>query len=445
MSDTETSGGFLAPRESRLPDAAPGPSAGAQALAIRAAQEVRQHINSAKEYPRDERRSVDRIMGECDRYTLAEKATYQYPRGGQVVRGPSIRLAESIARQWGNLQAGITELGHVTNAGEPYAEAEAYCVDFETNYRTSRIFRVSLVRHTKQSSYTLTDPRDIYEQIANMGARRKRACILDVIPGDITEMAVARCEETLRAKIDMSADRIQKMILVFGEEGVSKAQLEARLGRRVETIQPAEMVTLGSIYQSIKDGMSAATDWFDPIEGDGDGKPAAKEQPATDLAAKVRQKTAAKKATPKAKAAPDAAPEAEPKAEPKADAKARKRAERNAKAKENAAKREAAAKEQPSGPSVDAAEQAADKAAAPKAGTDVQDDDPGDLFGGQARAQEEGESAEKLMQDIIDLPEVALKDEMVVRIKRSGLPDDKRKELLEALDGVCAELLKGGQ
>lgn len=49
-------------------------------------------------------------MKECERKLVAENAVYQYPKGGQKVQGPSIRLAEVIARNWGNIDYGIIEL-----------------------------------------------------------------------------------------------------------------------------------------------------------------------------------------------------------------------------------------------------------------------------------------------------------------------------------------------
>ena len=47
-----------------------------------------------------------------------------------------------------------------------------------------------------QDIYAITDDRDIYELEANMSARRIRACILQMIPGDVTDAAVAACRKT---------------------------------------------------------------------------------------------------------------------------------------------------------------------------------------------------------------------------------------------------------
>ena len=108
----------------------------------------------------------------------------------------------------------------------------------------------------------MTDPRDIYELIANQGARRVRACLLSVIPGDITEMAVAECSRTLEATADISPKGIKKVVKAFESLGVDKKQIENFIGRNIEAITPALMLRLINIGNSIKDGLSSAEDWF---------------------------------------------------------------------------------------------------------------------------------------------------------------------------------------
>ena len=118
---------------------------------------------------------------------------YEYPRGGTKVTGPSIRLAEAMAQNWGNLDYGLIELDQ--KAGE--SQVMAYAWDLETNTRQTIVFSVPHIRATKKGNVPLTDPRDIYEMVANQGARRMRSCILRVIPGDVVESAVAQCNKTL--------------------------------------------------------------------------------------------------------------------------------------------------------------------------------------------------------------------------------------------------------
>lgn len=222
-------------------------------------QEVQAAMVIAKKFPRDQFAAMDRIMQACTRQTLADGALYSYNRGGQEITGPSIRLAETLAQSWGNIQFGVREVEQ--RDGESTVEAFAW--DLETNTRQVKVFQVQHIRHTKAGSKRLTDPRDIYELVANSGARRLRACILGVIPGDVTEAAVQQCEATLAAKADTSPDAVKKLIAAFADFGVTAEMLAKRIGNRLESIRPAQMLQMKKIYASLRDEMSGIGDWFD--------------------------------------------------------------------------------------------------------------------------------------------------------------------------------------
>lgn len=233
----------------------------AAAQQSRSISEVQAAMIVAKQFPRDEAAAYARIMQSCQRRTLAESALYSYPKGGSKVTGPSIRLAEVLARAWGNIDFGIVELEQ--RNGE--SEMMAYAWDLETNTRQTKIFQVKHERHTRQGATALDDPRDIYELTANQGARRLRACILGVIPGDVVDAAVDRCEETMRSgSREPIADRVRKMVAAFTSEfNVTPAMVEQRLGHKLDSTSETELVSLRKVYQSIRDGMAGVEQFFD--------------------------------------------------------------------------------------------------------------------------------------------------------------------------------------
>jgi len=226
----------------------------------RAIQEVQASLVIAKKFPRDSIAAMDKILQACTRETLADSALYSYNRGGTEVTGPSIRLAEAMAQNWGNIQFGIRELEQRNNA----SIVEAFAWDVETNVRQVKTFTVPHVRDTRKGRKVLTDSRDIYEMVANQGSRRLRACILGVIPGDVTEAAVRQCEITQSSTVDVSPENIKKLLGTFLTEfSVTQAQIEKRIQRRIESIRPAQFLQLRKIYQSLRDGMSGVEDWFE--------------------------------------------------------------------------------------------------------------------------------------------------------------------------------------
>ncbi len=225
----------------------------------KAVAEVQAAFVIAKKFPRNVEESYLNIMNTCKRPTLAEQAIYAYPRGGKMVTGPSIRLAEAMAQAWGNLDCGVREISQSNGV----SICEAYAIDLQTNTRITKVFHVAHKRDTKKGVTRLTDSRDIYELVANQGSRRLRACILGVIPGDIIEAAVNRCAATLESSDVPIAERIRKMIMLFDELGVKVEHLEKRLGHKLDATIPTEIVTLQAIYKSIRDGMAAREDFFE--------------------------------------------------------------------------------------------------------------------------------------------------------------------------------------
>ena len=237
-----------------------GPQNGMVTTAIsRQGQEVQAAIVIAKNYPRDEREARRRIMETCKRPALADVAIYTYPRGATKVEGPSIRLAEAIAQNWGNLDFGVVELEQ--RDGE--SAVLAYAWDLQTNTRQAKTFTVPHVRDTKGGRKDLTDARDVYEVVANSAARRLRACILGVIPGDVVEEAVATCNATMKANLGgVSAEKIAAMVESFAELGVTLEMLEARLSHKIAACNATEIVGLRKVYQSLNDGMGKPEDFF---------------------------------------------------------------------------------------------------------------------------------------------------------------------------------------
>ena len=196
--------------------------------------EIQAKMVLARNFPRDVNYCIDLITNECRNKQLAETAIYEFPRGDSVVRGASIRLVECVARYWGNIVSGIKELGTNGNV----ATVKAYCWDLQTNFFDEKVFDVELVRHTKKGTYELTDPRDKYEMMANMAARRKRACMQAVIPQFIIDRAMAECEETLKA--DINTQNIEetktKMLDAFRKEAewITENHLAAVCGKEFD-------------------------------------------------------------------------------------------------------------------------------------------------------------------------------------------------------------------
>lgn len=225
----------------------------------RAIAEVQAALIYARMNPRDPRKCMDKILIECQRVSLAEHALYQYVRGGNDISGPSIRLAETLMRGWRNMVAGVK----VLSRRDGVSECLAYSWDLESNVREERGFTVRHWRDTRQGGYPLKDERDISELELNMGSRRKRACILALMPGDVIDASVRTCEYTLNSEIEVTPELIADMLGKLETFGITREMVEKRLQRRIDSIQAANIASLRKIYTSLVDGMGAPGDWFE--------------------------------------------------------------------------------------------------------------------------------------------------------------------------------------
>ena len=240
---------------------ATGRSVTAEMVTSRQTQEVQGQIIMAKKFPRDEIAARNRILTACQRKRLAEQAEYEYKRGTSKVTGTSIRLAEAMAQNWGNLDFGFVELEQ--RNGE--SQVMAYCWDLETNTRQTKIFTVPHIRETKNGNYPLTSSRDIYEMVANQAARRVRACILGIIPGDIQEEAVEQCRNTLVNGEEKPLEDLIKDCVRTAEKTyqVPQESLEKYIGCKASAFSMNDLIRLKRVFNSIKDGIAKREEIFE--------------------------------------------------------------------------------------------------------------------------------------------------------------------------------------
>ena len=243
------------------------------ALATRQAQEVQAAVVMAKRFPRDIVEVERKLIQSCKRPKLAEIAVYEYPRGGTKVTGPSIRLAEAAAQAMGNIDFGWTEIQRL----EDESVCTAYAWDIENNIRRTTTFSVPHYRDTKQGKKRLLDDRDIYEMCANQASRRMRGCILQVVPGDLVDLAISECEKTLQANLGTIQEQAAKWGKVFEKEyGVKPESIMRYLGSRPETWTQNDIFRLRKLYNALQDNMTTVEEAFPEMAA----KPLTKEQKA---------------------------------------------------------------------------------------------------------------------------------------------------------------------
>ena len=217
----------------------------------RAIAEAQGQLTLAKRFPRELNGAHAELMTACKSKAFAEVAFYSVPNRGS---GPSIRLAEEIARVYGNFQYGHRELSRE----EGKSEIEVFAWDMEKNNRSIRQITVMHITDTKQGPKILKDQADIDNKIANVASKQVRGRILALMPKWLVQDAVVECRKTLAGNnTEPLETRIRRMIQAFGGLGVTVKVIEAWLGRPTSELTPDELIDLQGMYNAIKEGASA--------------------------------------------------------------------------------------------------------------------------------------------------------------------------------------------
>lgn len=252
-------GGALA-----LPD---GYSEGNQPLAVALARaEVDQQITTAHAYPRNPKRAMSAILSlaTLDEET-AEECVYALPRGGKPIKGPSVRLAEIIAGQWGNARVGARVV-HVDKV-EKYVEAEGVFHDLETNVATT-----ARVRRRISDKYGKVYNDDMIVVTGNAAcAIAKRNAILGAVPKAVWRKAYDAVEAVIAGDVKTLSERREKAMKAFAAFGVTPEQIFAALDvEDLEGITVDHITTLTGMHAALKSGESTVEEMFPKTPAKGD-------------------------------------------------------------------------------------------------------------------------------------------------------------------------------
>lgn len=248
--------------------AAPAPTFIGQGTAVeqsRAVAEVQAAVIVARQFPRNEETATRKMRQAFRQQSLAARSFFRFNRGGADgnITGETIQFAKELARCWGNIHHGLNELRRDDEVGE--SEMQAWAWDLESNERASTTFVVPHVRFTKTSGRKpLEDPRDVYENNTNNGARRLREMIFTVLPDWYREEAKEVANRTLQDGPGDKplAQRIADAVTAFENIGVTVEQLEENRGRPTERWLNLDVAQLQIVYGSINRGEVSVDEEF---------------------------------------------------------------------------------------------------------------------------------------------------------------------------------------
>lgn len=241
---------------------------GELAAVTREQSELQSAIVSAKRFPRNEQQAFVKAINSFNRPTMAESATYNFPRGGKTIEGPSVDCARELARVWGNLRYGL----RVVAQDAERLHIRAYAIDLESNTYVEAEDEFSKLiqrkdKYSGESKWVQPDERDLRELMNRRGAIAIRNCILQILPSDLVDDVLATAKKTLQKDASNALERsrddvVKQLVVAFDRLGVSVGMIEQYLGHKLDVITAAEVADLRTIHQSVKEGVAKREEFF---------------------------------------------------------------------------------------------------------------------------------------------------------------------------------------
>jgi len=197
-------------------------------------------------------------MATLDEETAAS-CFYKIPRGGKVIEGPSVRLAEIIGSCWGNMRYG----SRIVDEERDYVTAQGVAHDLEKN-----------VSVTIEVRRRITDKRgkrynaDMIQVTANAACSISlRNAIFKVIPKAFANSIYDAAKLVAIGDATTLVERRTKAIDYFTKMGVMPERVFAVLGKDgIEDVNLEDLELLTGLKTAIKDGDTTVDQAFPPLE-----------------------------------------------------------------------------------------------------------------------------------------------------------------------------------
>lgn len=198
------------------------------------------------------RRSVSRFLHEAISMAtisveIAESCIYSLPRGGKMITGPSVRLAEICASAYGNLQIGA----RVVDTEEKHVVAQGAAWDMERNLRcTIEVKR----RITGKNGRRYDD--DMITVTGNAAASiALRNAIFRVVPRAYIDGVYEKARQVAVGDAKTLGERREVLLQRFEKLGVTRDRVFARLEKRgIDDLDLEDLSMLIGLGTAIKSG-----------------------------------------------------------------------------------------------------------------------------------------------------------------------------------------------
>lgn len=234
----------------------------AQALEAINRSEIDMQISTAKQFPRD----VDKALANIEKLATMDEETaegcfYHLERRdadgkNNDIDGLSVRMAEIIATQWGNLRA---QARIIANDGR-FITSQGVCHDLETNVAIS----VEVKRRiTNKFGRTYSDDMQMVAGNAACAIAFRNA-VLKVVPKAVTATVVKKVQQKAISNVNQNLNSQRaKIIDFFKKNNISIEKVLIWLKRdHVESITAEDVVKLRGLVTAVQEGSTTYEETF---------------------------------------------------------------------------------------------------------------------------------------------------------------------------------------
>ena len=216
--------------------------------------EVDLQVATARRYPRDVgtcvREAIDMATASEE---IAQSCFYALERGGTVIYGPSIRLAEIIASSWGNIRAE----SKIVEESDKTVVARATVWDMEKNVMIAQEARRSIV--TKGGKRYGNDMINITSNAAISIALRN--ALYRVVPSAVVDEVYQRARQAAQGTKRPLKERRQQLLSAYQKLGIDKEQVEYFIGP-IDKVDESKIEQMRGVYNTIRQGEITQEDWL---------------------------------------------------------------------------------------------------------------------------------------------------------------------------------------
>ncbi len=219
--------------------------------------EIDTQIATAHAFPRSIKTFLDKAMSIATvSDSVAASCNYSLPRGGKVIEGPTVRLAEIVCSTYGNIRSGARV---ISNNGK-IITAQGICHDLETN----NCVTVEVNRKiTDRSGKTFSEDMIVIAGNAACAIAFRNA-VFKVIPSALIQEVYEQTKLVAKGTVATLIERRDKALNYAKSQGITDKQICTVLEiKKIEDIDLDKLSILRGMLALITNGESTAKDLFD--------------------------------------------------------------------------------------------------------------------------------------------------------------------------------------